>query len=297
MPGKPEFLTTREMADLLRVKERKIYDLAGEGGIPCRRITGKLLFPRLEIEAWLRGDAAEGAPHSVTQILPNVIAGSHDPLLDWAIRESGCGLATLFDGSLDGLEKLFASQAMAAGMHVFEPDGDAPDWNRAHVSERLADQNFVLMEFARREQGLVLSRDVAADIRTLADLPGRRLVCRQSSAGSQLLLESLLAAEGIDLADIRCLPEPVRTETEIAAMVASGAADAGPGLRSVAEQFGLPFMPTLSERFDLVVDRRHYFEPPFQKLLVFMRSSAFATKAAALPGYDITGLGNIHWNA
>jgi excisionase family DNA binding protein len=40
----PEFLTTREVAALLRVKERKVYDLASAGQIPCRRITGKLLF-------------------------------------------------------------------------------------------------------------------------------------------------------------------------------------------------------------------------------------------------------------
>ncbi|HUS54016.1 MAG TPA: helix-turn-helix domain-containing protein, partial [Thermohalobaculum sp.] len=36
----PEFLTTREVAALLRVKERKVYDLAAAGEIPCRRVTG-----------------------------------------------------------------------------------------------------------------------------------------------------------------------------------------------------------------------------------------------------------------
>ncbi|HIC80349.1 MAG TPA: DNA-binding protein, partial [Kiloniellaceae bacterium] len=44
----PAFLTTKEVAELLRVKERKVYDLSAEGEIPCRRVTGKLLFPRLE---------------------------------------------------------------------------------------------------------------------------------------------------------------------------------------------------------------------------------------------------------
>ena len=40
------YLTTKEVADLLRLKERKVYDLVAEGGIPCVRATGKLLFPR-----------------------------------------------------------------------------------------------------------------------------------------------------------------------------------------------------------------------------------------------------------
>ena len=40
-----QFLTTRELAAMLRVKERKVYELAAEGALPVRRVTGKLLFP------------------------------------------------------------------------------------------------------------------------------------------------------------------------------------------------------------------------------------------------------------
>jgi putative molybdopterin biosynthesis protein len=57
----PDFMTTREVADLLRVKERKVYHLAAEDEIPHRRVTGKLLFPRGELMAWINGDAADGA--------------------------------------------------------------------------------------------------------------------------------------------------------------------------------------------------------------------------------------------
>ncbi|MEP3304507.1 MAG: helix-turn-helix domain-containing protein, partial [Roseibium sp.] len=42
----PRYLTTRELADLIRVKERKVYDLAATGDVPHSRATGKLLFPR-----------------------------------------------------------------------------------------------------------------------------------------------------------------------------------------------------------------------------------------------------------
>src|SRR3546814_883337 len=108
MNGGPSFLTTREVAALLRVKERKVYDLAAAGDIPCRRVTGKLLFPRAEIEAWL----ARGGVGAAGRALPaNIVAGSHDPLLDWAIRESGSGLAAYFDGSLDGLARMARGEA------------------------------------------------------------------------------------------------------------------------------------------------------------------------------------------
>ncbi|MGB1612859.1 MAG: helix-turn-helix domain-containing protein, partial [Arenicellales bacterium] len=48
-----DFLTTREVALLLRVKERKVYDLVARQEIPFVKATGKLLFHRHAIEAWL----------------------------------------------------------------------------------------------------------------------------------------------------------------------------------------------------------------------------------------------------
>ena len=89
-----DFLTTKEVAELLRIKERTIYDLVKEGSIPVSRVTGKLLFPRELVEAWVRRSAqTKSGIDSVLQP-PLVLAGSHDPLLDWALRESGSGIAT-----------------------------------------------------------------------------------------------------------------------------------------------------------------------------------------------------------
>ena len=110
-----------------------------------------------------------------------------------------------------------------------------------------------------------------------------------------LLLSHLLHRDGVR--DVAFLPELARTETDAAAAVASGKADAAPGLEAVARQFGLPFVPTVRERFDLLVDRRAWFEPPMQRLLAFARSDAFATKARDLGGYDVSRLGTVRWNA
>src|SRR3546814_14732921 len=92
----------------LRLKERKVYDLVAGGEIPVSRATGKLLFPRDLVQAWVRrrvefrDDAGPLLPR------PTVFAGSHDPLLDWALRESGSEIAHFFDGRLDGLRRLAA---------------------------------------------------------------------------------------------------------------------------------------------------------------------------------------------
>ena len=96
-----DLLTTKEVADYLRIKERRVYELVRQGAIPCTRVTGKWLFPRVQIDLWL----AENAAGEQTVAPPPVIAGSHDPLLDWAVKESGCGLALLPGGSLDGIDR------------------------------------------------------------------------------------------------------------------------------------------------------------------------------------------------
>src|SRR5678816_4559457 len=86
-----EMMDTREVAAYLRLKERRIYDLVRANALPHVRATGKLLFPRAEVDAWLASKSA--SPAKVRASTPDIIAGSHDPLLEWAARESGCGLA------------------------------------------------------------------------------------------------------------------------------------------------------------------------------------------------------------
>ena len=288
-PTAPEFLTSSEVAALLRVKQRKVYDLAAAGQIPCRRVTGKLLFPKAEIEAWLSGGRAVpvNAPRA-----PDVVSGSHDPLLDWALRESGSGLASFFDGSLDGLDRLVDGEAIACGMHVFEPE--TGDWNRSHVNTRLHDAPVTLIEWAKRSGGLILAP--GQDITGIADLKGRRVVLRQPKAGGQILFDHLLAEAGLDRADIETAPDPARTEADAAAAVASGQADAAPGLEAMARQFRLGFLPLVTERYDIAIERRAFFEPRWQTLSAFCRTPAFAAKAAELGGYDLSGHGQVHWN-
>ena len=180
------------------------------------------------------------------------------------------------------------------GLHVFEPERD--DWNIGHVSTALRDSPIVLVEWAIRSQGLLLSADLADEVKSVADLRGKRLVRRQPAAGAGILLTHLLQEAGIGMDEVSFAKDVARTETDAAVAVASGRADAAPGLEAMARQFGLAFVPTQKERFDLIVDRRAWFEPPFQALLDFCRGPAFAEKAEELGGYNLSGHGRVHWN-
>jgi excisionase family DNA binding protein len=145
-------MTTREVADYLRLKERKVYDLVRDRRIPCIRLTGKWLFPRTLIELWVLQNAEGVQPLNVAVERPPVIAGSHDPLLEWAAREAECDLAFMFNGSLDGLNRFAQGKARCCGLHVFDPD--TGEYNRGLAARTLAGCEVVLIQWAWREQGL-----------------------------------------------------------------------------------------------------------------------------------------------
>lgn len=294
----PAYLTTREVADLIRLKERKVYDLVATGAIPCVRVTGKLLFPRALVEAWLAHHVEYGGGADKLQPRPSICAGSHDPLLDWALREAGTGLAVSFGGSLAGLESLAEARAQMAGLHLPETGNNgASAWNVEHVKRALPGQPVVLIEWARRQQGLIVAPGNPLKLSTIADLKGRRVIGRQRQAGAFVLLERLLGEAGLSAGDLELCDVPALTEADVAVAVGEGRADAGLGIATAAHQTRLGFVPLVEERYDIAVWRASYFEEPMQKLLAFARTARFADRARALTGYDISGLGAVRYNA
>ncbi len=292
-PAAPARLTVAEVARHLRLGTRKVYDLVARKGLPHTRAGGKLLFDLAEVERWLAQSASGSPAHR--GIPPPTLAGSHDPLLDWAVRESRCGLALLTQGSADGLERLARGEAAGALMHL--PSADLADFNRAEAEERLRGCNVVLVEWARREQGLLLARGNPKKIRGVKDLARRgvSVAARQPGAGSAVLLERLLAREGIDRRRLR-VTATTMGENDLAMAVKSGEADVGLGARAAAAPLGLDFVPLVVERLDLGVSRAAWFEAPLRALFAFARGKRFAEHARSLAGYDIAGLGTITWN-
>ncbi len=95
------YLNTEDAAAYLGIRERKLYELVANGAVPCSKVTGKWLFPRAALDRWIEAGMAK--PHGfVAQDAPPIVGGSHDPLLEWALRRSGSGLALLSVGSEAG---------------------------------------------------------------------------------------------------------------------------------------------------------------------------------------------------
>ncbi|WP_421620651.1 substrate-binding domain-containing protein [Alkalilimnicola ehrlichii] len=295
LPTHPRYLTTDEVAAYLRLKPRKVYDLVRQGLIPSTKVTGKLLFPREVIDLWIMNHL-EGDQRS-TRPAPPVLAGSQDPLLDWALRESRTGLATLCRGSADGVRRLLEGEAMAAGMHILDPESG--DYN---VPARLGlggMRDLVIIRWARRRQGLLLAPGNPKGIHALADLirPGLRIAHRQSEAGADTLFRWLLDQAGIDRARLNLTQHPALSEDDLALSVRQGEADTGVAVEAAARRHGLDFIPLHWECFDLAMRRRSYFEPPVQALIRFAGDPRLQAHADEMQGYDLSELGRVVFNA
>ena len=288
-------MTTQEVAAYVRLKERKVYDLAREGVIPCIKVTGKLLFPRDAIDHWLMSHLeGDRAPAHTT---PAILCGSHDPLLDWSVREAGHELAMLCRGSGDGARQLLAGAVMLAGVHVI--DRESGEHNRPPVLGLAGVPDLLIVHWATRTQGLLLPPGNPRGIRDLRDLAGGELRVgqRQPEAGAHRLLQWLLEQADIALDSVNLAADPARNEDDLALAVRQGRVDTGLAVAASAKRHGLDFVPLHREPFDLVMRRRAYFEPPVQHLLAFTREPRFRRQAEALGGYDVSATGEIVHNA
>ena len=286
-----DYFTTEELADFLRIKSRKVYDLVSKDLVPHSRVMGKLLFSKIEISNWISGNKSEDIQ---LKSMPIVLLGSHDPLLELAVKKSKSGIAMSFDGSTQGLERFKLNEGFVSGLHLY--DNDENIWNIPIVKKQLSDKAVVLIEWAKRERGLIFKENNNIKNISIENYKGKRLVRRQIGSGSEIYLQYILRTYNLSHDDFK-RTEIAYSENDAVHLVLSDKADVTLGLKSEAKKYQLGFCPIITERFDLVVDRKFWFEKPFQDLLNFCKTSDFKEIASNLDGYNIIDLGKVHFNS
>jgi putative molybdopterin biosynthesis protein len=290
-----QLLTTSEAAEYLRLKERKLYELVAENAIPCTKITGRWLFPKAELDHWLASSLNRPSGLARPEPMP-IVGGSHDPLLEWALRESRSGLATLAEGSEAGLERFIQGELVAAAIHLHALSEDI-DANLEAMRTRSNLHDAVLIGLLRREQGLLVAAGNPLGIRSIKDVAARRarVAIRPKGAGAQLLLIALTQQAGLQLDQLSLIEPPCPTGNDVAQAIRAGRADCGIAPRSVANAAGVEFVPLLWERFDLVMRQHDYFRAPLQAFIGFLHSPALRTRAEELGGYDLADAGLVRY--
>jgi molybdate transport repressor ModE-like protein len=276
-----------------------------EIGAPLVELTrgrGALLTPFAK--RWLAADdealrALAGVPALDAQparartapkpVPPLRVAASHDIALAqlrdrWRVAHD---ILLEFHGSAESLDAWHAGQADLAGFHV------AVDGHAAHERDpllaRLDAARDTLLPFITRTQGLILARGNPRRVRTLADVAAKHLtiVNRQPGSGTRILFDRLLARAGVDPATLRGYTNEEFTHAAVAATIAAGKAEAGFGIQAAAAQFGLAFLPVISERYLFACRRRILDTPRVAAFRALLASSATRAVVRPLPGYAL----------
>ncbi len=287
-------LSTKEVAQFLDVNEKMVYTLVAEKGLPATKITGKWLFPRHLVEQWVETNTTN-YPEALTRLPPYqgllIITGSNDPLLDRTISLFN----TLYSnhvavfgnlGSMGGLRALRRNLCHMASSHLLQ-ENDA-EYNFDFASKEL-DVMPAVVNFCKREQGILVRKDNPKKLSAVADLarPGLRIINRPLGTGTRLLLDRELKKAGINGEKIDGYHNEVHRHLDIGLEILAGRADAGPGIRAVAEILDIGFVPLRWERYDLMISRERFFDEGVQLFLGLLHEDAFRELVTDNSGYDL----------
>lgn len=295
-----QFLSTKELSDFLGVNEKMVYTLIAEKGLPAAKVTGKWLFPRHLVEQWVENhtinfpDVHAGLPPYEGLL---VITGSNDPLLDQVIahfnRTHPEHLAVFGNlGSMGGLRALRRNLCHIASSHLMQENGEEYNFEFAFKELEKAP---AVVNFALREQGIVVAKGNPRGIGSVADLARKqiRIVNRPLSTGTRLLFDRELAQAGIRGDKIPGYADEVSRHIDVGLKILSGKADAGLAIRATAAALGLDFVSLRWERYDFLIRKERFFDPGVQCFLGVLHDPAFQQMATALSGYDLSKSGRM----
>lgn len=293
-------LSTKEVATFLNVNEKMVYTLVAEKGLPATKITGKWVFPKHLVEQWIEANTINYP--QATHLNPNyenllIVTGSNDMLLNETIslfNKLYPDYMAVFGnlGSMGGLKMLRQKLCHIAASHLMQEDEQ--DYNFAFVRNEL-DSIPAVVNFAMREQGILISKGNPKKIKSIADLgkKGVRIINRPVGTGTRLLLDHELRKEKINPDKLNGYENEKTSHMDVGLKILAGEADAAPGIRIVAHLLGLDFLPLRWERFDLLIPKERFFDKPIQLFLGLLHEKDFRSIYPPDCGYNLESTGKV----
>ena len=297
-----ELMNTKEVARYLDINEKQVYALIKSGRMPATRVTGKWIFPKQVIDAWVESDARSGmeaARQKSGRISGALLAsGSNDPVLDILQTCLQKAVPEFFifsanTGSMAGLNALEKGYTDIAWSHLLDPE--TGEYNVPYLGRHLPRLKAVVVNLFFRELGFLAARGNPRRIRGFGDLarPEVRFINRQAGSGTRLLLDHELGKAGISPLAIAGYGEEVFTHIEVGLAVLSGDADTGIATAAVSNILGLDFVPITRERFDMILDQAVFFQKGVQALIDVLTGDEFRRRVRNLGSYDFRSSGKI----
>lgn len=195
-----------------------------------------------------------------------------------AIIQKSVGEVRGFDlkiaGSGEALEKLLNDETDLAGYHVSDKKSSKA------IHSRLTKNDIQIYPVMMRAQGLMVKKGNPLGIQSLSDLtnPKIRFINRQIGSGTRLLLDTLLMEEEINPSEINGYLHEEFTHSAISNAILAGKADVGIGVKNVAIENGLSFVPLKDEIFFVAMKKEVADQSIATKLIRKIRSHSDTTK-------------------
>jgi len=281
-------LTSREVADLLRVHPKQVYRLLRRG-LPARRVGAEWRFDRGEVLSWSGAERPRPAPPlpSPPGAPPSLVAANGDVVVGLLLRTvNALGsplLGFVQTDAVRGIALLEQDAVLAAGAHA----GGFPSHAGGDRAARI--------HLASRQVGLLFRG--ATQPPRLADLRRLRFASRPETAGVRRLLDAALLRARLDPAAAHRRAVLLDSHLDVVLEVASGRADVGLGSRAWGERAGLAFTPIAAEDYGLIVKARDLGDPRVVRICEVAQGERFRQAVAAEAGYDARGSGDIRYDA
>lgn len=286
-----ELMTTKELADFVRLNEKKVYQLIRDGNIPHVKIAGKWLFPKSHVLRWI--------DENVERERDIQIIGSDDILLGRLLslysRENFPGSIMFYSsvGSLKGIEALIRKKGQACCIHLL--DIETGEYNLPVLSRMLSSQKYVVVNLWHRTQGLIVKKGNPHAIKEIGDVVDKdvRFINRNEGSGTRVLFEYLMRQSDVSEKIINGYTDTVDSHLAVALKVFLNEADVGMGIEYVTHLIPLDFMPLQEERFDLVIPKELWPTSVMQQFISYIRPEKIAAVSRNLPGYNLVDTGKI----
>jgi molybdate-binding protein len=169
------------------------------------------------------------------------------------------------------------------------------EYNFDFVDREVGGQLAAVVNFCRREQGLLVAKGNPKNIQSIADLgqSGITIANRPLNTGTRRLLDWELQKVGLSGPQISGYQKEFRSHWDVALEVLTGRADATLAIRAVADLLGLDFISLRWERYDLLISKNRFFEEVVQRFLNLLREDALKQLAQELSGYDLSVCGEM----
>ena len=178
-------------------------------------------------------------------------------------------------------------------LHLYDPETER--YNAPFLERYLPGKRVLLFNLSYRHQGLIIRPESRQTVKGVEDLTksGIKIINREYGSGTRCLLDYILSQKGINPASITGYENEVFTHLEVGLAILRRDADAGLGIKPVASQLGLKFLPLCKERYDLAILAEYLTLNQVQDFLKILQSDAFRFNIKVVPGYDTKDMGKI----